>query len=262
MSEKRQKIFKRAYTEQLREDLASEISIDDYLKHRVDFPEEAVLQSTLVLNCETPDLKTDVNSDVENAIMLYEFLADLDMTQASDKRLWIYLSHVTFRNYTMGRWGLNLSARELRSSPEKRRKAINYIGDRWFLTGNARSLRRHSIARLWWAARLTVAPWEKHSEYFEELETTDRYVYTRVLFSTEDLVQQILERRLGWSDRTLIAILEYLRQNEEVARSRKSYRSLIKELNLVLGYRKLSVLSFDALLKVIADTAQAATISA
>ncbi len=193
MSDTLQPIFNRAYSEELREALASGETFSDYLKREFDVPDDGILQSTLPVSDDTPELNPDVSSDVDNAIKLYEFLHNLDKTQASDKRLWIYLSHVTFRDYTMNRWSLKTSQEELNvSSDEIKRKAINFIGERWFLSGNARSLRRHSIARLWWAAYLTVAPWEKDPDYFGKLENTDKYLYTKVLFSTQDIVQQIL----------------------------------------------------------------------
>lgn len=263
MSDTFQHIFNRAYSEELRENLASGDTLSDYLKPEIEVPEDGLLQSTLLVSDDLPELNPDVSADVDNAIKLYEFLHNLDKTQASDKRLWIYLSHVTFRDYTMNRWGLKTTADELNvSSDETKRKAINFVGERWFLSGNARSLRRQSIARLWWAAYLTVSPWEKDPDYFGSLENKDKYLYTRVLFTSQDIVQQILERRLGWSDRMLIAILEYLRQHPEVAQSRYAVRDLMKELNLVLGYRKLTLLSFEELLDVINETAQGVTVGA
>jgi hypothetical protein len=162
----------------------------------------------------------------------------------------------------MGRWNIKASKEELASNQDIRAKAVSYIGERWFLSGNARSLRRHSIARLWWAAYLTVAPWEKDPEYFGDLQNTDKYIYTRVLFSNQDIVQQILERKLGWSDKLLIVLLEYLRQNPDFAQNRNAVRTLVKELNLVLGYRKLTVMSFDKLLGIIAETAQTSLVTA
>jgi len=256
MSDTYQPIFNRAFSEELRENLASGESIYDYLNPEFEVQPESILQSTLSVSDDLPELSPDISADVDNAIKLYEYFHNLDKTQASDKRLWIYLSHVTFREYTMGRWGLKTTAEELNISSEAKRKAISYISERWFLSGNARSLRRHSIARLWWSAYLTAAPWLQDPAYFGSLETDDKYVYTKVLFSTQDIVQQILERRLGWSDRMLIAILEYLRQHPEVAQNREAVRNLMKELNLILGYRKLPVLGFNKLLSIITEAAQ------
>lgn len=253
MSDTLQAVFKRDYSEELRENLASGESLTDYFEPDIEVPIEGTLQSTLLVNEDVPELNPEVGADVDNAIKLYEYLNRLDKTQASDKRLWIYLSHVTFRDYTMNRWRLKQTAEELKVSPDAKRKAINFIGERWFLSGNARSLRRHSIARLWWAAYLTAEPWEKDPEYFGELKNSDKYVYTKVLFSTQDIVQQILERRLGWSDKMLITVLEYLRLHPEVAQNRDSVRNLMKELNLILSYRKLTTLSFNELLAVVAE---------
>lgn len=256
MSDLMQPIFTRAYSEELRERVGAGEGLLDYLDTDMTYPDEGILQSTLLIPDKIPVLEPTVEADVDNAIKLYDFLHNLDKTQASDKRLWIYLSHVTFREYTMQRWPLKVSKEELTNNQEARRKSINYIGERWFLSGNARSLRRHSVARLWWAAYLTVSPWEKDPEYFGGLENSDRYIYTRTLFSNQDIVQQILERKLGWSDRLLVVILEYLRQNPDFAQNRITVRNLIKELNLVLGYRKLTVLNFEELLEIVAETAK------
>lgn len=255
MSDVMQPIFTRAYSEELRERVGVGEGLSDYLENEITFADEGKLQSTLLIPEKIPVLEPTVEADVDNAIKLYDFLHNLDKTQASDKRLWIYLSHVTFREYTMQRWPLKTTKEDLVNNQEARRKAISYISERWFLSGNARSLRRQSIARLWWAAYLTVSPWEK-DPYFSSLESSDKFVYTRTLFSNQDIVQQILERKLGWSDRLLIVILEYLRQNPDFAQNRIAVRNLIKELNLVLAYRKLTILGFDELLEIIADTAK------
>lgn len=256
MSDVMQPIFTRAFSEELREKVGAGIGLSDYLESDISYPSEGILQSTLLVPENIPELVPTVEADVDNAIKLYDYLQNLDKTQASDKRLWIYLSHVTFREYTMQRWPLKVTKDELTNNQEARRKAVSYLSERWFLSGNARSLRRHSIARLWWAAYLTVSPWERDSDYFSSLENSDRFVYTRTLFSNQDIVQQILERKLGWSDRLLVVILEYLRQNPDFAQNRNAVRNLIKELNLVLGYRKLTVLSFDDMLVIIAETAK------
>lgn len=262
MSDVVQPIYTRAFSEELRERVGAGERLLDYLEDSANYPDEGILQSTLIIPEKVPVLEPTVEADVDNAIKLYDFLQNLDKTQASDKRLWIYLSHVTFREYTMQRWPLRVTKEDLTNNQEARRKAVNYISERWFLSGNARSLRRHSIARLWWASYLTVSPWEKDPDYFKSLENSDKYVYTRTLFSNQDIVQQILERKLGWSDRLLVAILEYLRQNPDFAQNRIAVRNLIKELNLVLGYRKLTVLSFEDLLAIIAETAKTTSTTA
>lgn len=248
MSNTNLRIFTRAYSEELRENVENGSSIISYLNEEFKPSTTGILESTVELPDEAPSLGSNDSDDVDNAIKLYEYLENIDMTQASDKRLWTYLSHITFRNYTLARWPLKYSDVDIRSGGIALSKAQTYVLEHWFISGSARSLRRHSISRLWWAAHLTVAPWEKDPKYYRLEDTKDRFMFTRVLFSTQDIAQGILERKLGWSDKITFALLEYFRQNPS---NRQVARNLIKEVNLVLGYRKLTILSFEELVGVI-----------
>ena len=160
----------------------------------------------------------------------------------------------------MDRWGVKTPWEQLSVDSSAQKKAITYILEHWFAGGNDRSMRRHSIARLWWAANLTVAPWENEPEYFGSLENEDRFVYTRALFSYQDIYQQTLERGLGRSNHILIAILEYLRQNPDFAKDRPAMRGMMKELNLTLAYRQIEPLTFEQLFSVVRDAAETATV--
>ena len=184
MKSSHQEIFKQAFAEELRAQVSAGNSLAGYQSRSFDVLEGTVIQSMLEITVPPPVLNPDPGSDCENAIKIYEYLGNLDKTQASDKRLWIYLSHVTFRDYTIDRWPLRASIEDLTGDSAVAEKAKNFILDRWFLSGNARSLRRHSIARLWWAAYLTVAPWDRDPEFFSSIDTTDEYLYTKILFST------------------------------------------------------------------------------
>lgn len=190
---------------------------------------------------EAPFLDPSSSSDIESAIKVYEYLP-INATQASDVRLWTYMTHVVFYEYVVERWPIG-------DGDEKR------ILDRWFLSGNARSLRRNAISRLWWSVHITVAPWEG-DPWFASLEQVDRYAYTRAFLHIEDVTSALMERKLGWSRRILIAILEYMRTHDELAYKRTFYRNLLKEVNLTLGYRKIMALSFDELYAEIESIAQ------
>jgi hypothetical protein len=213
-----------------------------------------VFESDLEVD-ENIELEPTPEDDLESAIKIYEAYSSLDNTQASDKRFWTYLSHVTYKDYVAKRWQPKYSLDEINGSPDLRLKTIQFLTGRWFVTGNARSLRRHALARLWWNVKDTVAPWEKNAE-FATLENPDRYVYTKVLFSTQDIISSILERKVGWSDKLVFAILEYLRQNDEFRKNRFKVRDLLKEVNLMMGYRKLPMMSFGDLSEVIKETAE------
>lgn len=254
MSPNRQKIFKNTAVEQMRDRLTHTDGLLEYYQPYVEYPDDNMFESMIEVPTAIPELDADVNSDFDNALKVYEYLKDIDKTQASDKRLWTYLSHVTFREYSVGRWGISVPSERLAVDRDAQKKALNNILEHWFISGNDRSLRRHSIGRLWWAAYLTVAPWEREPEYYAGIEEEDRFVYTRILFSTQDIYQQVLERGLGRSNHILIALLKYMKDNPDFV-TRDNVRRLMKELNLVSGYRKLTSLAFDELTGVISTIA-------
>jgi len=254
-----QKIFKRDAVDRMRSDLRSGISLENYFNNEYEVEDANLLSSTIKVEGKPPTLKTPkadpVSSDLDNAIALYEYYKNLDETQASDPRLWVYLSHVEFRKYSLSRWGLKVSLVDLKDEDEKQ-KAINYILEHWFiLNGNDRDLRRHAIARLWWAAYLTRSPWETDPDFFIDLKKDDPYYYTRVLLSTQDIYQQVLERAMGRSNRILISVLDFLGEHPEFAKSRERVRSLMKELNLVYGTKKIIMLDRQSLKSIIEKTA-------
>ncbi len=245
-----QKIFKRDAVEQMKNHLRSGDSLGSYFSPNYAVKEKDLLPSTIQVQGKVPALKAPksdpVSADLDNAIVLHQYYSNLDETQASDARLWVYLSHVEFRKYALARWGLKNELKDTKDQREKT-KSINYIIEHWFISGNDRDLRRHSIARLWWAARLTYAPWESDPEFFGDLKKKDSYYYTRVLLSTQDIYQQVLERAMGRSNRILISVLDFLGKNKKFAQSREKIRSLMKELNLAYGTKKIITLSRKSL---------------
>ncbi|NTW23018.1 hypothetical protein HGA34_05805 [Candidatus Falkowbacteria bacterium] len=256
-----QKIFKSAVVERLRNNLYSGISLASYFEEDFSVDESQVLSSTITLEGRKPELKVPekdpVSADLQNAIALHRYYKDIDETQASDPRLWMYLSHVEFRKYTIARWGLDGAYADIEQDDEKKAKAIRYLFEHWFAVGDSdRDLRRHALARLWWAAHLTYAPWEVDPEFFGDLKNEDPYFYTSVLLSTQDIYQQVLERSMGRSNRILISVLDFLSSNAEFAKSRSKVRGLMKELNLVYGTKKIIALdrtSLKLLIKRISD---------
>lgn len=254
-----QKIFRGAAVDRLRSELRSGDSLQQYYDINFSTQEKELLQSTIEVGDKPPALKMPkeniVSADLENAIMLHGYYKDIDETQASDPRFWAYLSHVQFRGYALARWGLPEKYRNITNDAEKK-KAINQIFDHWFVDKNDRDLRRHALARLWWAAYLTYAPWEIEPEFFSDFKKEDPYYYTKIMLSTQDIFQQVLERSMGRSKRILISILDYLDKNKEFAASRDNIRNLIKELNLVYGTKKIITLDGPSLSNLIGQIAE------
>jgi hypothetical protein len=122
--------------------------------------------------------------------------------------------------------------------------------EHWFASGADRSLRRHAIARLWWAAHLTASPWERNPEFFGRIEgKEDAYALTRVVFATQDIFQQVLERSIGRDNKILVAVLDCIRDRmkADMLPTREQIRAVMKELNLISSVRNLSVLAWPEL---------------
>lgn len=234
-------VFKTPYMFDLEQSI--DRNMDQYLTGRGSFfsaDQKGILTSSIEVSDDTPVLSPAIADDVENAIKLYEYLP-IDETAASDPRLWCYLAHVVFKDYIVSRWKIG------EGDSDK-------VLLRFFLNGNARSLHRQAISRLWWYAKLTVAPWEK-SEALASLQKDDRYYYTAVLMRDEGLATDIIERpQLSSSPILLISILEFFDNHKELA-NRPFYREFLKEIILTLGYRKIHALSLNDLMAELNDIA-------
>ncbi len=197
---------------------------------------QGILKSSYSVPDEAPSLDPNAKNEADNAIHVFEYLLKIDNTAASDPRLWAYLAHVIFCDYATERWNIKDGSDGLKDKIEQR----------FFVNGNARSLRRHAISRLWWATKLTVAPWESNA-LFEPLKKEDRYYYTRVLMEDESISSDLVERvQLSASPELLIAILEFLDNHPEF-RKRELWREFMKEIILTLGYRKIMALDLPLL---------------
>lgn len=254
-----QKIFKSDYVRQLREDLKSGLALKNYFLEEFLPPENMLIETTLKIDSGNLELTVPLTGnpadvDFDNSIKIYESYRSLNETQASDSRLWTFLTHCTFRKYVMQRWKIGQSYDEIITDNSLVEKTIEQIISHWFTGGNDRSLRRNAIARLWWAAHLTVSPWDKDSEYFSDSDTNkiDPYKYTRILFSTQDVFQQVLERGIGRNSHILISMLDYIGNHPDL--SRDQIRSMVKELNLTSSIRNISILNINEISNLIEKT--------
>jgi len=164
-------------------------------------PDSRLLNTLIVVSAGPPELlvaESRSEDEAENAIKVYEYLGSLDRTQAADPRLWTTLTHTTFWNYCRRRWpGAN--------------QGSAYILEHWFEKrgGGLGALRRNAISRLWWAAHLTVAPWDADPA-LTHLKSSDRYKYTRILLSQAQIFQDVLEREYGSNLRLRTMLLSAL----------------------------------------------------
>lgn len=209
-----------------------------------------LLQTTIEVVDVAPVLYVHGNrgaelNDAENAIKVYEYLGVLNRTQAADQRLWATLTHTVFWEYCRQRWtGIT---------------GINYVLEHWFEKKGAGlgALRRNSISRLWWAAHLTVAPWDDNKEY-EIFRDSNREIYTGILLSQQQIFFDVLERSYGSSPKIRICLLDALKSFlPEVTNKDDLSREVSKELRLVLKGRYLEALPVVNIKKIIHNLVEA-----
>lgn len=215
-------VFTENYTARLYRNLNDPENFKLYLKEEFPYEEQYPKSDSGIILDDNFDLNPDI-SDLENAILLYQNL-ELDETQASDKRLWTYLTHVRFWDYMIKKWNI-----------EGIEKPFGRIKDRYFLnTANIESLSRNGISRLWWYTHLTIDTSKK-----------DHYELTRILLNRQDIAVGVFERRLGSISCIRRGILDYLKDHPTVMKSEDKTRELIKYVNLVGGVKNLSMLKLS-----------------
>ncbi len=230
---------KRPYVSRLKRELESDPDrIKVYRKGAFPLDPSEALPSPLRPGGEPPALKLPSASanpqqraatDAENAEKIHRWLPEMSEVQAADERLWVHLTHTTFMEYSRRRWPPNKVAE---------------VVDHWFLRSPGLSgLRRNAVARLWWAAHLTASPWDRDPA-LAFLKAGDPLMYTRVLLSSQDLFQHLMERKYGGNLRLrvclLAAIAPYLKKGTNMA---KLSQEVTKRINLIQSYRALDSMS-------------------
>jgi hypothetical protein len=182
----------------------------------------------------TPD--DNSKYDLENTRIVYDSMKNLKPYQATDERIWSYLTHIECWDYMRKRW-----------------PAENYIGDentfrrtmkeRYFLTSNSRrALMRNGISRLWWYGYLT----------YDEEDKADPYKLTEVLLKKQDIPVNLFGRNFSNSPklmRTVLRVLDKWIKNNGATPARKPFRKLCRYINHVGGVSILDSLKLKKLEK-------------
>ena len=169
------------------------------------------------------------NFDLENTKRIYSGLKDLTITQATDERLWAYLTHVVFWNYMRKRWG----AKNIKS--------------RYFFHSNSdRALVRNGIARLWWFGYVS---------YDEEYKNP--FKLTEILLNKQDTAHSLTERSFSRNPKIIKSILALLADLNKKERNkylkRKKFRNLMKHINYLGGVTVLDALDTEEIEEIIID---------
>lgn len=169
----------------------------------------------------SPGSKLDFSdSDLENTRILYPALKHLTPLQASDPRLWTYLTHVTHWDYMRKRWPIEqyLGKSRLRDNIQERY---------FFMPDRSRALIRNGLARLWWYGYCS----------YDEVRS-DPFELTGVLLKNLDVTQSILERTFSRNTSVTKAMLEVLLAREQSGNAfyvREKVRELAKYIVQIGG---------------------------
>ena len=182
------------------------------------FEEADLIPTNLKLDIEEINSKLNPKSDSESSIIIYESLKNLNLINASDKRLWTTLCHKQFMKYVQDRWPLKDTPRSI-------------ILSRWLFNGTDRTaFTRNAISRLWWAGHLTAEPWKKEPS-LEFLKNDDPYKYTRIMTDVAQLWFDITEREWGGN---LIYRICFLETFDRISKSKNiSATFLSRELSKI-----------------------------
>lgn len=188
-----------------------------------------------------PDEHNDY--DLENSRRLYEALHGLSLTQATDPRLWTYLTHVKYWQYMRKRWPVEKSIKG-----EDLSKAVSPLKDRYFLIGDrSRGVTRNGLARLWWAG---------YTCHIDGKTGDESYALAIPLFSKQDVFASFMERAFSKNRVVMKALLSILLERYREGKpfdDRQNVRDLAKYLVMVGGVTILDAIEFDRLSKLIGD---------
>jgi len=174
--------------------------------------------------------------DYENAVMLFEYWKDMNVTQATDVRLWTYLCHVPFMDFLRKR-------RPIEEIPEAGREA--HIIKHWFvMSPGTAAFKYNDLYLFWWGPYLTYDENRK-----------DPYELTKELFSMLDYTRHILTSVQGKNRPLAHAVLEYVIENPDLFEQFKSekVRLIARRLNFIAGYRTLIALNKQEIKNIIAS---------
>lgn len=229
-------IFKSTFTNALRSSIPA--NLDNYLRADVwvsEFSTRSAREMQTNVEIAEPlflDAPQDGDhKDTENAIRFHRTLRHLTPLQARDPRLWTRLAHVEFWPYMRLRWDASKHI-------ANRDRAVRFVESRYFVAqSQSRALLRHGIARLWWTAQLS-----------HDSDRENPYELTKVLLSTLDISQQIVERGMGRANNIIRGFLGFLLANGSVLltggeKNRAHIRRLAKHLNMCGGICVLDLLS-------------------
>ena len=174
--------------------------------------------------------------EVENCLAVFDFLEGVAPYDARDERLWCYLTHSIFLDYTRLRWPI----------PDDDEKAISHIETHFFARTNRQIERDNAISRLWWMAHLCTrvegVPQKKALDAFLLRSDVRANIIERPTVAQSKSVFSVILRSLIASAAGKKALFE-----------RTTFRKVMMELNSIGGFKLLDALPEQELVSIFDD---------
>lgn len=219
----KQKLFSSHYIETLRRGVNNGSSVELYSKESFSYKNIFVLENPQIIVPQNINLiipEADNNHDIDNCKIIFDSLKDITPIQATDYRIWVYLTHVSFWTYMRKR-------RPVEKQPENAR--TEYILNHWFMEGvSTKNLLRNDISSFWWCGYLTYDKNRKNP-----------YELTEELYSMLDYTRHLLPGKQGRNKEFTHAILEFVIENKDLFSTYKEerIRFLMRKSNYIAGYK-------------------------
>lgn len=159
--------------------------------------------------------KDENTMDAENCVLVYEALKNLTPQQATDERVWAYLTHFQFWEYVQKRWPL----------PKDPEKAKRSVLAHYFISGSRGFFRDNAISRLWWmgwiASRCPHFAIERTLEILLHKSDVRANLLERSSFAMSEEIFNVVMKRLG----------ESYDSEDKGLFERKPFREFMKRLN-------------------------------
>jgi len=170
-----------------------------------------------------------LRDNYENGKALYESLP-LTPLQASDERFWVFLTHVTFKDYM------------LKLRPIDEQSTGKYIKRHYFVP-SSKFLFLNDISLLWWMFHFSAKTENKK----------DPYLHTRELFTMADYTRHLFGGKIGRAKGVRHGVLSFVVKNPGVFKEFKAFkiRFILRMLNQTAGNILISLLSEEEVFEIL-----------
>lgn len=183
------------------------------------------------------------DTDVENALCVFDALKSLTPQQAADERLWVYLCHTDCADYVRWRW--------LGDRPVSDDEALSRVLNHFFARDNRALIRDNGISRLWWLGHIA-----------HRIDSENPRQFLEVVLHRQDVRSALLERpSVAMNERVLRSIYEVMLEHWQSGRElfqRETFRRWMVGLNRRGGVILLDALDSSQLDELVRDEASVA----